>query len=361
MSRSRAKDLFDAFVLHGEKWIDEMIAMQVSEELFLDYKRVSNDGKSPRLEETDRANYARAISGFGNAEGGLIVWGVECRQDRGDLPDKKFPITEPRRFVGALEGATSGCTLPPHDGVIHHLIESPASGTGFVVSFIPKSLKAPHQCIAKGKSHERYMMRAGSDFLPVPHGLLAGMFGRRPSPNIYGVWLLEGNMAPASYAPVIYDRPTSVPFVSVTLVIKNDGIVVAKDLFANFWSKVDKAGLDIRLDRASQKFEFHQSVTRWNMIAHPDFRLAPSSEIEVFTLSLYVLGHVSSPFEFEFVFGCSESQVHRASGTVPAGVVNAALDRFMNSDRGPAEARILGRTVFDSDRMAREYAGSFGR
>jgi predicted HTH transcriptional regulator len=44
-------------------------------ELF--YKRVTKEGVSPMLEQSDRENLARAISGFGNSEGGIIIWG--CR------------------------------------------------------------------------------------------------------------------------------------------------------------------------------------------------------------------------------------------------------------------------------------------
>jgi len=90
--------------------IDQFIADQISEELFVDYKRVTNEGANPKLEQSDRENFARAISGFGNAEGGIIVWGVDCRNDRerGDVPTTKHPIQKVKRFLSYLEGATTG-------------------------------------------------------------------------------------------------------------------------------------------------------------------------------------------------------------------------------------------------------------
>ena len=81
----------------------------------------------------------------------------------------------------------SGCTLPPHGGVENYVIavaDQPSpegSSSGFVITYIPKSTRAPHQCI-HGKPY--YYMRAGSSFLPVPHGVLAGMFGQAPTPEV---------------------------------------------------------------------------------------------------------------------------------------------------------------------------------
>jgi schlafen family protein len=114
-ANDRAKDLFEQFVVGGEETIDRFIAEEISEELFIDYKRSSSDGNEKKLSQTDRENFARAIAGFGNSEGGIIVWGVDCRTDpeRGDVPSGKYPLQNPKRFVSYLEGASSGCTLPP--------------------------------------------------------------------------------------------------------------------------------------------------------------------------------------------------------------------------------------------------------
>ena len=43
-------------------------------------------------------------------------------------------------------------------------------------------MNVPYQSTSAAKS--LYYMRAGSDFMPVPHGVLAGMFGKRPQPSI---------------------------------------------------------------------------------------------------------------------------------------------------------------------------------
>jgi predicted HTH transcriptional regulator len=145
----RAEDLFERLKQHGEEGIDQLIQDRQSEELFLDFKRSANNGSGRRLHEDDRQNLARAISGFGNSEGGIIIWGVDCR-DRagsGDLPSEKNGIDDPKRFVSWLEGAVSGCIVAPHPGVTHHAIET---GKGFAITHIPKSELAPSSVYSGG-------------------------------------------------------------------------------------------------------------------------------------------------------------------------------------------------------------------
>jgi len=173
----RAEELFDRISKQGVEAIDALISDRQSEELFLDFKRSADDGAGTKLHLNDRQNLAKAISGFGNSEGGIILWGIDCRNKPsiGDVAQAQVPIHNPKQFKSWLEGAISGCTVPAHKGVRHQEIEL-ASEKGFVITQVPMSFLAPHQCL-----HDlRYYMRAGSDFSPVPHAVLAGMFGRRP-------------------------------------------------------------------------------------------------------------------------------------------------------------------------------------
>ena len=97
---SRAEDIYKRIEKGGEKALDELILTQQSEELFLDFKRSANSGNSTVLADKDRNNLAKVISGFGNSEGGVVVWGIECKRgiDGADLPKAKFPITNAKRF-----------------------------------------------------------------------------------------------------------------------------------------------------------------------------------------------------------------------------------------------------------------------
>ena len=173
----RAEDIFEKIKKAGEQSIDEFIIDRKSEELFLEFKRSADNGSSSKLNDKDREHLAKAISGFGNSEGGVIVWGIDCSKDKdhADVARSKCPIQNVKRFVSWLEGIVSSCTVPPHAKVQHHdVIIDGKTGNGFVVTLIPKSNHAPHQVVVYGKYH--YYIRAGSNFVPTPHAVLAGMF-----------------------------------------------------------------------------------------------------------------------------------------------------------------------------------------
>ena len=78
---SRAADLFDQLTQGGVTRVQEMIANSEAEELFLDFKRSADNGSGVRLNNHDRANLAKSISGFGNSEGGVVVWGCPSSDD----------------------------------------------------------------------------------------------------------------------------------------------------------------------------------------------------------------------------------------------------------------------------------------
>jgi len=184
-----AEDIFKAIQTGGLTVIDQFIVDRKSEELFLDFKRSADDGNMKHLHQNDLNNYGRAISGFGNSSGGVIVWGIDCSAlgDGADVARAKKPIRDPKRFLSWLENRTSGRTLPAHAGVIHYAIEIPSSSDGFVVTLIPKSDWAPHQEV----NSKCYYMRVGSNFDPVPHGILEGFFGRRIQAKIVHKFLTE--------------------------------------------------------------------------------------------------------------------------------------------------------------------------
>ena len=77
----RSKELFEKIKNEGKSAIEEFIFTHKAEELFLDFKRSADNGNKQRLHQNDRSNLAKAISGFGNSEGGVVIWGVDCSKD----------------------------------------------------------------------------------------------------------------------------------------------------------------------------------------------------------------------------------------------------------------------------------------
>lgn len=299
---ARAEDLFERLSQQGELAIDALIADRQSEELFLDFKRSADNGVGRKLHDTDRQNLAKAISGFGNSEGGVIVWGVDCRDrpTQGDVPVAKVPVQEPKRFVSWLEGAVSGCTVPPHPGVRHLTIETSGSGQGFAVTLVPKSYLAPHQCTKP----LQYYMRAGSNFEPVPHGVLAGLFGRPPQPSLFHNWLVE----PVHVAPGTSANYTA-HFVAV-LAIHNRGPGVARDLYLNFQVWPPEGGTKISSSIRRDDWTGENIGGIVVSVVSPDsFKLAPGGHVTPVGFNFDLEPPFSGSLTFKLSFGSAQSAI----------------------------------------------------
>jgi hypothetical protein len=144
----RPEELFEDLCARGEDAIGDFITDRASEELYLDFKRSADEGKGAKLAQKDRDNLAKAISGFGNTAGGVIVWGIDCRTDSGGADVAKapfYPVHDAQRFKSWLEGAVRGATIPSHGGIIHSVTALRSDGSGFVSTLVPPSDNPPLQ------------------------------------------------------------------------------------------------------------------------------------------------------------------------------------------------------------------------
>lgn len=165
--------LFDSINL---AMIDEFIARQQEEHLHLDFKQAESSMTKP----DDKKNLAKALSGFANADGGVIVWGVDAspNTDGIDCAHTKNPIKQLSQFVSRLSELTGAAVNPLVDGVVHKRLDS-GNGSGFAVTYVPASDSVPH--MAK-LGEDRYYKRSGSRFARMEHFDLEDMFGRRQRP-----------------------------------------------------------------------------------------------------------------------------------------------------------------------------------
>jgi hypothetical protein len=316
---SRAQDLFDRLVAGDEAEVLSFIADRVTEELFLDYKRSADDGAGTALHNKDRSSLAKGISGFGNSEGGVIVWGVECKPDPnlGDVPTKPIPIQNAARFKSWLEQATSGLTVPPHDGVRHHAIQS-----GFALSLIPSGLHAPYQTVADNS----YYIRAGSSFARAPHAVLSGIFGRRPQPVIKHHFLV--------YAPTLGNGTVRT---RMGLVLRNFGRGIATDIFLNL-TLTSHPGRNCKINFAAseQKEVWTDNVLlehRMQMMTRADVRLAPEADLMPLSLDVLLQEPIERDFSFRGMCGCGGGEPSRFGFTAEVGdIVNAFVPAKIPQD-----------------------------
>src|SRR3989344_8327111 len=74
--------------------LEDIIARKESEKFFVDFKRTQkNDyGGQKTLFDSDKKNFAKSISGFGNSEGGIIIWGIDASGSYDDYAKSIIPI-----------------------------------------------------------------------------------------------------------------------------------------------------------------------------------------------------------------------------------------------------------------------------
>lgn len=169
-------DQFDALTL--EHLVNYVAAGQ-EENLTLDFKLINRPDFN---QADDKKNLARALSGFANSSGGLIIWGIDARKnDQGiDCAREAREIHPLSQLLARLNELTSRAVNPQVDGVRHRAIVS-GDDSGFAVTLVPESEAGPH--MAK-LGEDRYYKRSGDTFYRMEHFDLEDMFGRRKKPKL---------------------------------------------------------------------------------------------------------------------------------------------------------------------------------
>ena len=187
---TEARRLFDEFVAGGEALLEQAKTDQREETLYLDFKQGGERNKqtqtgSGKMSPDDRNNLAKAISGFANSEGGVVIWGVDCREGKGDDPDvvqALVPILNVRRFLTDLQSCTN-TVVSGAQGVLHKHLDSAANpGSGYVITYVPAGEGAPVMALAKDMNC--YWYRSGSSFRRMEAFMVADRFARRSYPKL---------------------------------------------------------------------------------------------------------------------------------------------------------------------------------
>jgi schlafen family protein len=306
----RAEDLFARLQQDGEAAVREFVAQRKSEEMFLDFKQAVTKGDS--LDKSDRENYAKALSGFANSEGGVIVWGVDARRQEGagDVAQLIVPVQNVPRFVSQLEGETSGATDPavPH---VRHIPVVTTGTDGFAVSYVRQSPHAPH----RSPRDQRYYLRTGSSFGVVPHRVLRGMFGHPDAPVITHAFITGTGV---KLIPM--DTAVEAAQVYVFVQLRNEGPLPARDVYLTTTLVGDLWGgstVKFSPEKAEGWETPVRDLSQAQMIMAEGRKLPPLSPIRLGALVF----EFREPFESEIAV-----DVVYGHGTSPASQVPIRLD-----------------------------------
>ena len=332
---SRAEDIFQKLIYFGEDAIDDFIVNLQTEELFLDFKQAVSTGKNgTSLHKDDRKNLAKGISGFGNSEGGVIVWGVECSRDCdiGDVAKAKVKVKNVHRFLSWLENAISGCTIPSHNRVRNHIISVHKNGDGFVATYIPKSELAPLMTTMGNNIY----IRSGSNNVPAPYSVIAGMFGKRPQPNVEliiadkNLEVLDNAVEDMVYPPSLDNPPEKYLRLSFSICGENDSNVIARELYLSC-SSTGKGGEynKVRFSNYNQMDSIPGIEGQLNLITRPDLRLPPRGVIRFANVTIILSPYSEEDFLMDGVIGADHAAPKDFRIYIPKNKLRSFVARAM--------------------------------
>ncbi|KKS30787.1 MAG: hypothetical protein UU93_C0031G0002 [Candidatus Amesbacteria bacterium GW2011_GWA2_42_12] len=260
---------------NGEQAIDLLVDSRYQENFYLDFKNISTQEGSTSLSEEDRKNFAKAISGFSNTSGGLIIWGIT---DNRDNSFSKNPIDYSDTFVSLLNDSVSKLSLPIMSEISSFIIKD-NSGKGYIITEIPKYYFSPVQVNPSLKIKEipgRYYIRSGSDFVTANHDIISSLYSRHEQSEMVCQW---GASDTDSYS----ETETEIKC-RLTLILRNKGNAVLRDVWVNYTA----SGIKTSIERTAQIIVF----TGWNIFGH---------SINLITLDSYKMGpqQTLSPFLIE--------------------------------------------------------------
>src|SRR5579871_2123789 len=165
-------------------------------------------------------------------------------------------------------------------------------------------------------------MRAGSNFEPVPHGVLAGMFGRVPQPVIFHMW---------SAPPAELQNGTA--RFRVGLLLTNRSPVIARDVYLTVSifppggnSQIAVEFPDLQNWSASQAFGFITQV-----LANENFRLAPEVIVKPVNLTFSLIPPFRERFHMKITAGCSGSSIWQFSHELSPAQLEHAYNHLVTN------------------------------
>ncbi len=134
----------------------------------------------------DGRQLAKALSGFANSDGGVIVFGVQGVQSKGEKRERVVQIgllLDAEASAGHVLASYRILATPSVPRVRVRAVCKPGEKAGVVAVLIPASDRGPHRAEGRGEKG-RYFIRTASSTELMPHSLLGALFGQRPSPRL---------------------------------------------------------------------------------------------------------------------------------------------------------------------------------
>lgn len=262
----------------GVSAIDKMISSGYQENFYFDFKNIATKDTDLSLNNDDRKNLAKAISGFSNTSGGLIIWGITDNQNN---TFSKNPINFPDKFMGLINDSVSKLSLPVMSGIDTFVIKDTA-GKGYVVTEVPKYYFSPVQVNPSLNIKDipgRYYIRSGSDFVVANHDMISSLYNRHEQSEMVCQWAVSDTGS--------YEETDDQIKCRISLILRNKGSAVLRDVWINYTA----GGVKTSLEQTQQISVF----TGWNIFGHginlitnDGFKLGPQQTLSPFLIEIII-------------------------------------------------------------------------
>jgi hypothetical protein len=177
---TNAEQIFGQIIAKGFEALRKFVEDKEPESEWLDFKE-KVDASNGKLSDGDKENFAKALSGFLNASGGVLIFGIKGK-NRAESFDKILEISV---FEEEINSFLPKTVSPLPQGVqLKNILDGPGQDEGYLVIYIPQSENPPHQVVINSKAIQyRYYKRSGDNTVPMSHYELEDLFGRRPHPK----------------------------------------------------------------------------------------------------------------------------------------------------------------------------------
>jgi hypothetical protein len=158
-----------------------------TEDLHLDCK------EWPARDDDLQRILAKSLSGFSNADGGILVIGVEAKSiNKGD-PDviqSLKPVADAIGVKSKIENLIGNLVEPLLPGIrVAEVLEVAGQPSGFVLVYIPPTDGLP----VRSRKNRDFYMRVSAGTFPMEYFQLADTFGRRQRP-VLSLWTAMGTI-----------------------------------------------------------------------------------------------------------------------------------------------------------------------
>lgn len=285
----------DAFEQLTVADLEGYVERRQEENLHLEFKLLRD---ASITNANDKDNFARALSGFANSSGGLVVWGVDARKFDGiDCACELKPMMHLAKLLARLNELTGDAVEPYVAGVRHRAIEIDPD-RGYALSLVPESDTGPHMGKLAGG---HYFKRTGDGFYKMEHFDIADMFGRRRRSKL----LLYYSVTSRGAAP------------ELRLGLRNEGRASAKSLFFAFSTEStmrrSQYGLDGNSHEGLSWLGAPNSGHQWTYGGPPGFAIHPGMAHDIACINLGIPARAapSEDVVVRFAFACEDQPLEQ--------------------------------------------------